>query len=149
MSIREEIKKRAVNWLLEPKNPCVRFWALQQLLDKPSADPDVQKTQHALMESSIVKTILNAQHEKGYWVNPDNLYLPKYRATTHSLLILAELGTKRNHKIEKGIEHVFGFQSDSGHFLISYPKTARGRASKATDNCCLDGNILYYLIHFG
>jgi hypothetical protein len=29
------------------------------------------------------------------------------------------------------------------------PKTARGYASKVTDGCCLDANILHYLNHFG
>jgi hypothetical protein len=32
------------------------------------------------------------------------MYLPKYTATTHSLLILAELGAKRIPEIERGVE---------------------------------------------
>ena len=77
------------------------------------------------------------------------MYLPKYTATTHSLLILAELGAKRIPEIERGVEQVYRFQRDSGHFLPDLPMTAKGKASAMKDGCCFDGNVLYYLIHFG
>jgi hypothetical protein len=93
--------------------------------------------------------MLGAMKPEGYWGNEDDMYNPKYKATTHNLLILAELGTKRVQEIEKVIEHLFLFQRDSGHFLIKMPKTEKGRASVVKDGCCIDGNILYYLIHFG
>ena len=32
--------------------------------------------------------------------------------------------------------------------MTEKPKTSRGKASKVTDGCCLDANILYYLNHF-
>ena len=77
------------------------------------------------------------------------MYLPKYTTTTHNLLILAELGAKRTPDIERALEFIFEFQRDSGHFRPTRPKTVRGRASSIVDGCCLDGNILYYMIHFG
>ena len=138
-----------LRWLLEPSNPSVRFWALRDLEGKDERDPDVAESQESIMQSVPVKTILGAQSPEGYWVNPDNMYLPKYKATTHSLLILAELGVKRTPAIERGIEHMFRFQRDSGHFLINLPKGKRGQASPVRDGCCLDANILYYLNHFG
>jgi hypothetical protein len=137
------------NWLLEPENPSVRFWALQDLDGLSQTHPEIISTQKAIMDSTIVRAILNAQDPKGFWIKPDNMYLPKYTATTHSLLILAELGAKRTQAIERGIEHIFQFQRDSGHFLTGLPKSSRGRASKVIDGCCLDANILYYLIYFG
>ncbi|UCH58103.1 MAG: nitrogen fixation protein NifH [Candidatus Bathyarchaeota archaeon] len=143
------LKAYPIDWLMEDENPSVRFWALQDFLDKDPADHEIQAAQHAIMESTAVKTILGAQSPEGHWVDPENMYNPKYRATTHSLLILAELGARRIPAIERGIEHLFGFQRDSGHFLVDLPKTPRGRASSVKDGCCLDGNILYYLNHFG
>jgi hypothetical protein len=142
------LKKYPLEWLLNPSNPSVKYWTLKQLMDKPKNDTEVQSAQNNLMESSTVKAILEAQHKTGYWVNPGDMYNPKYKATTHCLLILAELGAKRNKVIENGIEHIFQFQRNSGHFLTSIPKTAKGHASKITDGCCLDANILYYLSHF-
>jgi hypothetical protein len=138
-----------LNWLLGPENPGIRFWALQQLKNKPMNAPEVVETQNAIMASACVKTMLKAQRSEGQWIHYDDMYNPKYTATTHSLLILAELGAKRIPQIEKAIEHLFQFQRNSGHFLTDLPKTEKGKESIVKDGCCFDGNILYYLIHFG
>ena len=138
-----------VDWLLEPNNPSVRFWALQDLKGRGLSDPEVSRAQDDVMKSPQVKAILDEQDPEGYWGDPRNMYLPKYTATTHSLLILAELGAKRTPAIERGIEHMFLYQRDSGHFFIDLLATEKGRASAVKDGCCLDGNILYYLVHFG
>ncbi|MHA2407209.1 MAG: hypothetical protein ACXACA_02405, partial [Candidatus Ranarchaeia archaeon] len=71
-------------WLLERENPSVRFWALQQLKRMQNSDPEVIKTQSAIMNSVAIKKILSAQDSKGFWITPDNIYLPKYKASTHS-----------------------------------------------------------------
>lgn len=149
MSWEDFISQDTVEWLLGPEDPSVRFWALRQLEDRPIDDADIQEAQEIIMNTPCVKTILKAQKSEGHWEKYEDMYLPKYRATTHSLLILAELGAKRVLEIEKGIEHLFQFQRNSGHFLTEFPKTEKGRASVVKDGCCLDGNILYYLIHFG
>ena len=149
MKWKEIAGQRTIDWILGPENPSVRFLALQQLEGKPADHPDVVDAQDAVMATPCVKTILKAQKGEGHWGHYDNMYNPKYTATTHTLLILAELGAKRTPKIEQAIEHVFLFQRDSGHFLWDMPKTAKGKASEVKDACCLDGNILYYLIHFG
>ncbi|TET09659.1 MAG: hypothetical protein E3J86_07510 [Candidatus Thorarchaeota archaeon] len=149
MTWMEFVSSEVVDWLLGPENPSVRFWALQQLEDKPIDDPEVVESQEAVMVSPCVMSILRAQKEEGHWANYGNMYLPKYRATTHTLLLLAELGAKRTNATEAAIEHLYQFQRDSGHFLFQLPKTKKGRASIVKDGCCFDGNILYYLIHFG
>jgi len=138
-----------VSWLLEPSNPSVRFWALQDLEGRNPSDPEVRETQYAIMESPPVKAILDGQSPEGHWGDPRNMYLPKYTATTHSLLILAELGARRTPAIERGIEHMFLYQRNSGHFFVDLPASEKGRASAVKDGCCLDGNVLYYLVHFG
>ncbi|MCX6656330.1 MAG: nitrogen fixation protein NifH [Candidatus Bathyarchaeota archaeon] len=136
-------------WLLESRDPSVRYWALRDLEGKELGDAEVSVAQDRIMESSWVRTILAAQKPGGWWVNEQDMYLPKYTATTHSLLILAELGAKRTPAIERGVEHIFKFQRNSGHFLINLPATEKGKASSVKDGCCIDGNILQYLIHFG
>ncbi|OGD58033.1 hypothetical protein A3K78_00190 [Candidatus Bathyarchaeota archaeon RBG_13_52_12] len=140
-----ELKK----WLLEPRDPSVRYWALRDLEDKGAGNAEVIAAQDELMESPQVRAILAAQKPGGWWVDEKDMYLPKYTATTHSLLILAELGAKRTPAIERGVEHIFKFQRNSGHFLINLPATEKGKASSVKDGCCIDGNILHYLIHFG
>ncbi|TFG33177.1 nitrogen fixation protein NifH [Candidatus Thorarchaeota archaeon] len=149
MQLDSIVSQDTLDWLLEPENPSVRFWALQQLQNRPSEYLDVIEAQDAIMESSCVKTILGKQAKEGYWGKYDDMYLPKYTTTTHNLLILAELGAKRTPQIEKALEYIFLFQRDSGHFLTERPRTDKGRASEVKDGCCLDGNILFYLNHFG
>jgi len=146
---KDNLKEDRTEWLLEPCDPSVRYWALKDLLDLEENNPDVVAARDAIMESPIVTAILDAMNPEGYWENPDDMYIPKYTATTHQLLILAELGARRTPEIEKAVEHIFRFQRNSGHFLTDMPKTERGRDSAVKDGCCLDGNILYYLIHFG
>ena len=138
-----------VGWLLEPSDPSVRFWALQDIEGSRRDNPDVLETQERIMSSLPIKSILSAQQPGGWWVGEKDMYLPKYTATTHSLLILAELGAKRTREIKRGVEQVYRFQRDSGHFLPDLPITAKGKASAMKNGCCFDGNVLYYLIHFG
>ena len=138
-----------LDWLLEPEDPSVMFWALQDLQGLDGSHPDVEAAQDAVMESAPVRAILSAQRPEGHWEKHDDMYLPKYTASTHSLLILAELGARRTPEIERGLEHIFEFQRDSGHFFTGLPKTARGRASALKDGICLDANVLYYMVRFG
>ncbi|MHA1924306.1 MAG: hypothetical protein ACXABV_02825 [Candidatus Thorarchaeota archaeon] len=149
MSLEEFLNENVLDWLLEEENPSVRYWALHQLQGKPTSDAAVIEAQKRVMKSECVKAILTAQTDDSFWGKPNDLYNPKYRGATHNLLILAELGAKRTTEIERSIEHLFLFQRDSGHFLIDLPKTAKGRTSVVKDGCCIDGNILFYLLHFG
>ena len=149
MTWQESLHDGVLDWLLENDDPSIRYWTLQQLLDYPSDDSEVQKAQDMIMESRIVREILQNQEPDGYWVHEDDMYLPKYKATTHQLLILSELGCRLTSDIENALKQVFRFQRLSGHFLTKLPKTEKGRASMITDGCCLDGNILSYMIRFG
>ncbi len=118
-------------------------------MGKARDDPEVLQAQQGIMGSKTVTAILDAQNPDGYWVHEENMYLPKYKATTHQLLTLAELGATRTPMIEKAIEQVYRFQRNSGHFLTELPKSEKGRDSVVKDGCCFDGNILYYLNRFG
>ena len=78
MSWKEALKADPSDWLLEPQDPCVRFWAMQGLEGKASNDPEVLEAQVALMATSPVRTILDAQEPEGYWVHRADMYLPTY-----------------------------------------------------------------------
>lgn len=119
------------------------------LLKLDEKHAEVQETKQAIMNSEPVTSILTAQNPEGDWVHEEDMYLPKYKATTHQLLIMAEHGATRTPQIEKGIEQVYRFQRNSGHFLTKLPKSQRGYESTVKDGCCFDGNVLYYLNHFG
>jgi hypothetical protein len=141
--------EEVLEWLLEKNNPSVRYWALLELKGLNNTSPEVVNTRKEIISYLPVNTILSNQQDNGFWVQEGDMYLPKYTATTHQLLILAELGLPRNSQIEKSIEHIYKFQRNSGHFLTTLPKTERGKNSVVKDGCCFDGNILFYLIQFG
>lgn len=149
MKYQKIARPEVIEWLLEPVDPSIRYWALQYLKDRSPSDTEVKTAQNTILQSPVVKAIFSAQAPEGYWGKPNHIYANKYTATTHSLLILSEFGVKRTPAIERAIEQLFTFQLDSGHFNTVRPKTARGYASKISDTCCLDANILYYLTHFG
>jgi hypothetical protein len=149
MGTHVEHSSELLQWLLSTDNPSVRYWALQDIQGKPNTDTEVESAREALMQTQIVRAILAKLKSGGWWDDEANMYLPKYTASTHQLLILAELGAKSSPSIESAINHIFRFQRDSGHFWIDIPKTTKGRASKAIDGCCVDGNVLFYLNHFG
>jgi len=149
MSWKKYLGENILEWLLEDNNPSVKYRTLLGFLNKSSDNSEVIETQEEIMKTACIMSILKEQNPEGYWVNPDDMYNPKYRATTHNLLILAELRAIRTPEIEKAIEHIFEFQRNSGHFLIQRPKSEKGKDSVVKDGCCYDGNILYYLIHFG
>ncbi len=143
------LKNDPTSWLLKKEDPSIRYWALQDLLTKKKSDPEVLEAQELIMRSPIVTTILKNQNAEGYWENPDKWLYPKYKGTVHQIMLLADLGAKKNHQIEKAIEFLFGFQLYSGIFKLEKPKTERGLQSKITGGYCYTALILRSLIHFG
>lgn len=144
-----EIPEGVLNWLLEKSNPSVRYQTQKLIQSLDENAPQVKESRNAIMDSKLVKTILESQNPEGYWATEEDMYLPKYTATTHQLLILAEHGAARTPEIERAIEQVYRFQRNSGHFLTKLPKSEKGKNSIVKDGCCFDGNVLYYLTHFG
>ena len=63
-----------VDWLLEPDNPSVRYLALTELLDHPEGDPDVVQAKRDIMDSGVVRALLEGQREDGYWGAPERFY---------------------------------------------------------------------------
>ncbi len=94
-----EIRRETLDWLLESINPSVRYYAQKDLLGLDEKDTEVWTSKESIMDSDIVKSILAAQKPDGYWATEEDMYLPKYTATTHQLLILAEHGASRTSEI--------------------------------------------------
>jgi len=134
-------------WLLEndPENPGVRYFALRHLLDRPESDPLVKSAQAKVMTSGPVPVILEKQAPEGYWVKPGGGYSPKYRATTWSLLILAELGADPNDpRVQQGCHYVLEHSlADNGAFAYNQKPVPSGAVH------CLNGNMLFALVRLG
>lgn len=134
-------------WLLEQdsENPGVRFFALQNLLDKDPDDPEVREAQKAVMSTGPVPVILEVQNPEGFWVQPYGGYSPKYQGTTWQILILAELGADpSNDRVRRGCEYVLEQSIASNGAFAAGKKPVPSQAI-----LCLNGNMLFALIRLG
>ena len=72
-----EPTSNAVDWLLQPHDPSVRYLALRDLLGRPPEDPDVREARQALAGSPEIESVFAAQSPGGTWGDPATPYRPK------------------------------------------------------------------------
>jgi len=163
-----------VAWLLETDNPSVRHLALRHLLGRPESDREVQETRAAIPYSPWTTRIFARQAAGGYWRDPNNPYLPKYKSTYWTLLLLGHLSLSRSdERVQRAVEHIFGFQQPDGGFAeygaerahqeYTYVATRQGaRGKRPSDEStfvadhvhqmtlsCLTGNVVAALLRLG
>ncbi|MEW6567744.1 MAG: nitrogen fixation protein NifH [Chloroflexota bacterium] len=133
----------ALDWLLEKRDPGVRFFALRDLLGAPPDDPEVRAAQRATVRASPVREILAAQKPEGYWVKPGPGYGPKYQGTVWQVVFLGQFGADGdNRRVRLGAEYVLDHsRSPSGGFSAN--ATASGMVH------CLEGNLAASLLELG
>lgn len=110
-------KESPIDWLLERPNPSVQYFTLRDILGKQEDDLEVIDAKRAIPESLAVQKILRKQNPHGHWEMPDSPYLPKYKSSYWTLMILGRLGMDRtNGKVAKACESIFQFQNEVGGF---------------------------------
>jgi hypothetical protein len=164
------LEESPMEWLLEKSNPSVRYFALRDLLDKPVDAGEVVEAKKAIPESIVVRKILDKQDPRGYWEEPNSPYLPKYKSSYWTIMILSRLGMDRtNKKVARACEFIFRFHQDEGGFSSDSPEKAsmeyeyRRRKGKTlppknefvsslvyeSQLTCLTGNMAAALIRLG
>jgi len=140
-----------MDWLLEPENPSVRFFALQWLSGKKQSDPEVREAAKAIMTTGPVPKILSYQKPEGYWGNPEDFYVrSKYKGTVWSFLLLAQLGADgKDPRIVKARDAILRLsqEPESGGFAYSGGKEGSGYPGGIIP--CLTGNMLWSMLRFG
>lgn len=163
-------KQSPIDWLLEKSNPSVRYFALRDIIGKPEDDLEVINTRKTIAESAIAQKILRKQSPRGYWEKADSPYLPKYKSSYWTIMLLGRLGMDRtNEKMAKACEFVFQFQRDEGGFssesIASASREYEYRLKKGkklpsqqefvsslifeSQLSCLTGNMISALIRIG
>ena len=163
-----------LDWLLEPGNPSVRYFALRGLLGRPEDDPDVAEARRAVTGSVPVQKIFARANRDGIWGDPENPYLPKYKATYWTVMLLAELGlTCEDERARQAAGSLFGFQQPCGGFAecgdagarrewtqVVARRLAKGQEPPGEDAfvadrlhqvtlSCLTGNVLSAFLRLG
>ena len=144
MTWQDQLQNDPLPWLLEADSPGTRYLALRDLLDLPPDDPDLTAARAAAHTQGPIAAILSEMDERGYWAEPGPGYLPKYRSTVWSIILLAQLGASAadDPRIQRAcaylIEHAL---APGGQF------SASGAPSGTAD--CLQGNLCAALLDLG
>lgn len=137
MSWQKKIPDKTLEWLLESEDPGARYLTLKNLANLSEDDPDLISAQERAYSEGPLKTVLDAMHPDGYWEEAGPGYLPKYRSTVWSLILLAQLGAsvKDDSRIGNACTiYLDAALTDKGQI------SANGAPSGTSD--CLQGNIL-------
>jgi hypothetical protein len=131
-------------WLLAPDDPGVRYLALRDLLDRPAADLELLAARRLAHSEGPIATVLDAMAPEGYWVEPGPGYLPKYRSTVWSIILLAQLGARIEEDERIG---------RAGAYLLEHALAPGGQWASATAPSgtvdCLQGNLCWALLALG
>lgn len=148
-------------WLLEPDNPSVRYFTLNELFQLSESDTDVLETKELIMSHGVIPRILNKQTPTGNWYYPKTVkkygnsslvdcgYLPKYRGTIWQLLIFAELGAVgRDPRIQKACDYVLEriYMEQNGEGFFTFDPTLTSTYSQAP---CFAGNMVFSFSRLG
>ncbi len=120
------VGNKLLAWLLEEDNPSVRYFVLKELLGLNEKDLEPAKAKNAIRTSKKVVKIFSKQNPVGYWEDSDSPYLPKYKSSYWTIMLLSQLGIdKKVPEIEKACEHIFQFQHKEGGFVSQTEKNLR------------------------
>lgn len=132
-----------LDWLLEPEDPGVRYFALRDLLGAPEDDRDVVAARRATVRQPPVAPILDRMQDDGFWVKPGPGYGPKYRGTVWQVTFLGQFGADGNdRRVRRAANYVLDHsRSAVGGF------SANGLPSGLIH--CLQGNLGAALLQLG
>jgi hypothetical protein len=167
-------EEAVLEWLLEADNPSVRYRTLRDLLGRPPDDPEVAAARAAISHWKPVERIFARQADGGHWGDAESPYLPKYKATYWTVMLLAELGlAAADERAGRAAQTLFRFQRPCGGFAECGEVEARRRWAQAVarreakgkappdegafvEDClheatlsCLTGNVLTALFRMG
>ncbi len=141
----------ATPWLLEDKNPSVRYLTLTELLENPESDPEVLGTRKDIMTSGAIPKLLAKQSPGGYWEKPEDFYVrTKYKGSVWTFIILAELmADPEDPRIQKACEFILDWSQDRKSGGFSCRGSVKGGGYSSGVIPCLTGNMAWGLIRFG
>ncbi len=144
MAWRDQLRGDPLPWLLEAESPGARYLALRDLLDRRPDDAELRAAREAAHSQGPIAAVLAEMDEAGFWVEPGPGYLPKYRSTVWSIILLAQLGAlaAQDERIARACGYVLDQAlAPGGQF------TTNGAPSGTAD--CLQGNLCAALVDLG
>ena len=144
MSLKDKINEKTLIWLLDAQDPGARYLALRDLINLPEEAADLIFAKQTAHQEGPIATILEKMNPEGYWVKPGPGYLPKYRSTVWSLIMLAQLGATINQdaRIERACHYILD------HALTEYGQFSTSGTPGSTVDC-LQGNLCASMLDLG
>ena len=142
----DRMKATGLDWLLEPRDPSIRFHTLVDLLDRKPNEEEVVATKRKIRNSAAVKKVMATQSRGGFWPPKETCYRPKWTAAVWPLALLGEMEAPVDDTVNAEIERFLDLhQADTGAFVCP----SKFEAKKRWDEPCLTGNMIRTLIRFG
>src|SRR5260370_39013858 len=85
------LKDSAVAWLLDPKDPVIRYQALVDVLGRPRDSKEAVEARRRISSHPIFKRIMSVQSKSGYWPRIDTCDSPRFRGALWTLTLLGEM----------------------------------------------------------
>jgi len=139
---KKELKADPTDWLLEPGDPGVRYLALRDLAD--AGEKEIKAARRKAHCEGPLALVLDAMNPAGWWVHPGNVYAPKCRGTSWSIIALAQMGgsVEEDQRISAACLYLLdNALAKGGQF------SSGGEAFKTCN--CFQGNMLASLIELG
>ena len=145
------MKAEALGWLLEPRDPPIRYHTLVDVLGYSPESKEATTTRQRIYSYRPYRKIMRAQTKERYWPPADTCYRPKYTATVWPLILLGEMAAPGDPPIKKACERFLDLhQMENGAF--SWPSKLRPEKimrNKMEEEPCLTGNMIRTLWVFG
>ena len=137
MALSDFTSDKTLDWLLDEQNPGAAYLTLLNLFDLGADDSKLVSSRKKAHQTGEISTILDSMHPDGYWEKDGPGYLPKYRSTVWSLILLAQLGAKADsdHRINTACQYYLDSALTTNGQISS-----NGPPSGTVD--CLQGNML-------
>ncbi|HTT26700.1 MAG TPA: hypothetical protein VMH90_07065 [Thermoplasmata archaeon] len=142
------VDRGVVDWLLEPDQPAVRYYALVDLLGRKPEDPEVRRALAEIPRRGWGADLLGALQPSGLWEEKeprnvqayvDFLYQPKYVSSNWKALVVSDLGlTSSQPKIRRLAERFFEYKLRLGSPFNYFH-----------EEVCVSGNTARILTRFG
>jgi hypothetical protein len=142
MKENEAALKSALDWLLDPEDPGVRYLALRDLVK--AGGKELLTAKQAAHTAGPIAEVLSRMNKEGYWVQPGAGYYPMYTGTVWAVTLLAQLGATidTDKRIATACDYILGHSlTEHGQF------TASGSPSGTLD--CLQGDLCFSLLDMG
>jgi hypothetical protein len=131
-------------WLLEKKDPGVRYVALRDLANIPINSPELITARSEAYSEGQIGTVLKLMSPGGYWQKPGAGYNPKYFSGVWSLILLSQLGASVND--DQRIRHACEYYLNHA-YTKDQSLSTNGTPSGTVD--CLQGNMCAALTMLG